>query len=143
MNYHSHSKHPRRAPNAQSAQGDTNLRVLQSVESGWKIFDDYKVPSETRNVATALVESMPAREAVTTTSAVQSPVLIDVLPPPPLIRGIQKSQIRSFYAIQEWEGYVSGIDQKYLYAELVDLVTGEKRPSTHAKIPYRKYLKVS
>lgn len=63
------------------------------------------------------------------------PAWVNVLAPPPLIKGNQTSQNGSFYAIQEWEGYVSSIDDEYLYADLIDLVVGEKRPSTQAKIP--------
>jgi hypothetical protein len=135
MNYHPRAKHPRPAPNAHSVQGETDLRVFQSVEGGWKIFGEYKVPAY---IAAASAESMPTQVMVTTTSAEQSPALIDALPPPRLIKDSQKLQRGSFYAIQEWEGYVSGIDKKYLYADLVDLVTGEKRPSTHAKIPLQE-----
>ena len=124
--------------NIQSAEGETCLRVLQTVEGGWKIFDDYKVSAQIRDAATGFAESMPTPAMVTTTSAVQNPALIDVLPPPGLIRNNQKAQRGSFYAIQEWEGYVSGIDENYLHADLVDLVTGEKSPSTNAKIPLQE-----
>jgi hypothetical protein len=134
MNYHSHSRHPKREPSTQ-VEGETDLRVFQSVEGGWKIFGDYKIPAR---VAAASAEAVPTRARVATTSAEQSPALIDALPPPRLITNSQKLQRGSFYAIQEWEGYVSAIDQKYLHADLVDLVTGEKRPSTHAKIPLQE-----
>jgi len=41
----------------------------------------------------------------------------------------------SFCAIQEWEGYVTKIVNNIVFADLVDLVRNEERPSTTAEIP--------
>jgi len=107
--------------------------MLRSPEGAWKFFGDYKLPVQDKYVATAIAESKPP--SVTTSGTVQKPTRIDALPPPQLIEINQKSQRASFYAIQEWEGYVSGIDKDYMYADLIDLVTGESTPGTTAKIP--------
>ena len=55
----------------------------------------------------------------------------------------------SFFAIQEWEGYVTKIEEGIVLADLIDLVTGEVKPSTSAEIPIdefpddeSKYIKV-
>jgi hypothetical protein len=133
MNYHNRPKRPKPDLDTQKVQGETHLRVLQSAESGWKVFGDFSLPVETKEFTTA--SETPGPFAITTTTQRQAPAALDIRAPDPLIRNTQKSQTGSFYAIQEWEGYVSGIDGKYLYAELVDLVTQEKRPTTHAKIP--------
>lgn len=138
MNYISRTKGPSPTPAVQSPPGETQLRVLQSKGIGWKIFGDYKLPARATGVATARGGIALPSPMAETASAVQNPALIEALPPAPLVKASQKSQKASFYAIQEWEGYVSRIDRRYLYADLVDLVTGETKPSTTAKIPIQE-----
>jgi hypothetical protein len=138
MNYISRTKVPVPTPAAQSPQGETQLRTLQSQRNEWKIFGDYKLPARAEGVATLRGGGTPSLPRAETARVVQNPALIEALPPGPLIKVRQKSQKASFYAIQEWEGYVSRIDGRYLYADLVDLVIGETKPSTTAKIPIRE-----
>jgi hypothetical protein len=58
--------------------------------------------------------------------------------PSPLLGGSPlffKQSEGSFFAIQEWEGYVSCVTDEFLRADLADLVTGETRPSMTVEIP--------
>jgi hypothetical protein len=51
-----------------------------------------------------------------------------------------KKSVGSFYAIQEWEGYVTKIAEGIVFADLVDLVPrNETRPSFQAEIPIHEF----
>jgi hypothetical protein len=129
MNYHSRRRPL--TPRAENVPGNTYLPGAQSVERGWKIFGDYMVPLYVKETEKAGSNSSSGA----TSHAEQRHAPINVLAPRSLINLKQASQNASFYAIQEWEGYVSSIDDIYLYADLIDLIIDEKRPSTYAKIP--------
>lgn len=62
--------------------------------------------------------------------------------PRPLIRpreNVDEKAFGSFCAIQEWEGYVTKFSDGIVFAELVDVIKNEKRPSTLAEIPYIEF----
>jgi hypothetical protein len=52
---------------------------------------------------------------------------------------IDEQTLGSFYAIQEWEGYVVKVEDGIVFAELIDLVTDQTRPSTIAEIPIEEF----
>jgi hypothetical protein len=52
---------------------------------------------------------------------------------------IDEHALGSFYAIQEWEGYVVKVEDGIVFAELIDLVTDQTRPSTIAEIPIEEF----
>ncbi len=66
----------------------------------------------------------------------------ETVSPEPIVKldELTKKNVGSFYAIQEWEGYVTKISEGTVFADLVDLVPrNETRPSFQAEIPIHEF----
>jgi hypothetical protein len=119
---------PLRAP----AKAQTQPRYLK--QNMWQF--DFRLPPRSVDLNTGTYSvALDAQSAASTLEMDRT--LDSVLAPEPMIedRPDPKAMMGSFYAIQEWEGYVSEVCGDMVIADLVDLAAPDENARSVAEIP--------
>jgi hypothetical protein len=89
----------------------------------------------------SLLNLVSARQKSDLSSAAQEEDGAGYQPVPPSVNAtpVSWSRTSTFYALQEWEGYVDSVDGDQVIVRLVDLTAGERFASQKTSIPLEEF----
>jgi hypothetical protein len=111
---------------------------------GWKVIDPAKAAGEQVHWASKKEAfNGPAAETPHTWNGEAKPLVTELMQTRPSVVRVlgwpkvieERPRTTTFYARQEWEGYVVAIDETEFTARLVDLTTGSSYEEEEAEIP--------